>query len=132
MHPGILDRAGYRLLDDSQSAVWTATAGSAPRPAGGDVQDGYLFEYGNDYQQALEDLNKLTGPSPLLPESKFGVWYSRYYPYSTSDYENTLIPAFRANHVRSTRCRSTPTGRTPTSGTAGSGTRRCSPTRRGS
>ena len=24
MHPGILDQAGYRLLDDSQSAVWTA------------------------------------------------------------------------------------------------------------
>ena len=27
------------------------------------------------------------------------MWYSDYYPYTTSDYENTLIPAFRANHV---------------------------------
>jgi alpha-glucosidase (family GH31 glycosyl hydrolase) len=99
MHPGILDQAGYRLLDDSQSAVWTADGWVAPRAAGGDVQDGYLFVYGHDYQQALADLNRLTGASPLLPEYTFGVWFSRYYAYTTSDYENTLIPAFRANHV---------------------------------
>jgi alpha-glucosidase (family GH31 glycosyl hydrolase) len=99
MHPGILDQAGYRLLDDSQSAVWTSSGWVAPRPAGGDVQDGYLFAYGRDYQQALEDLNRLTGPSPLLPEYSFGVWFSRYYAYSASDYESSLFPAFRANHV---------------------------------
>ncbi len=99
MHPGILDRAGYRLLDDTQSAVWTSDGWVAPRASGGDVQDGYLFVYGHDYTQALRDLNRLTGPSPLLPEYTFGVWFSRYYAYTTSDYENTLIPAFRANHV---------------------------------
>jgi Glycosyl hydrolases family 31/Domain of unknown function (DUF5110)/NPCBM-associated, NEW3 domain of alpha-galactosidase/IPT/TIG domain len=99
MHPGILDQAGYRLLDDSQSAVWTSNGWVAPRPSGGDVEDGYLFVYGHDYSRALEDLTRLTGPSPLLPEYTFGVWFSRYYPYTTSDYENTLIPAFRANHV---------------------------------
>ena len=99
MHPGILDRAGYRLLDDSQSAVWTSNGWVAPRASGGDVEDGYLFVYGDDYTQALQDLNRLTGPSPLLPEYLFGVWFSRYYAYSTDDYENSLIPAFRANHV---------------------------------
>ena len=99
MHPGLLDRAGYRLLDDTQSAVWTKDGWAEPRPSGGDVQDGYLFVYGDDYRQALADLNRLTGPSPLLDESNFGVWYSDYYPYATSDYENTLIPAFRANDV---------------------------------
>jgi hypothetical protein len=99
MHPGILDREGYRLLDDTQSAVWTSDGWVARRSSNGDVQDGYLFAYGRDYAQALHDLNRLTGPSPLLPASTFGVWYSRYYPYTTSDYENALIPAFRANHV---------------------------------
>ncbi|MFZ0376519.1 MAG: TIM-barrel domain-containing protein [Solirubrobacteraceae bacterium] len=99
MHPGILDQAGYRLLDDTDSAVWTSNGWVAPRTAGGDVEDGYLFVYGHDYAQALQDLNRLTGPSPLLPEYLFGVWYSDYYPYTTSDYENTLIPDFRANQV---------------------------------
>ena len=98
MHPGILDQAGYRLVDDSQSAVWSGNGWVAPR-AGGDVQDGYLFVYGHDYQQALADLNRLSGDSPLLPEYTFGVWFSRYYAYSVSDYENTLFQAFRANHV---------------------------------
>ncbi|HWD75783.1 MAG TPA: TIM-barrel domain-containing protein [Solirubrobacteraceae bacterium] len=99
MHPGILDRTGYRLLDDTQSAVWTSDGWAAARAPGGDVQDGYLFVYGHDYGQALHNLDRLTGPSPLLPQSTFGVWYSDYHAYSTSDYENTLIPAFRANHV---------------------------------
>jgi hypothetical protein len=99
MHPGVLDKAGYRLLDDTDSAVWTQAGWVQPRPAGGDVEDGYLFVYGDNYAQALKDLNKLTGPSPLLDESNFGVWYSDYHAYSTSDYENTLIPQFRANNV---------------------------------
>ncbi len=99
MHPGILDRAGYRLLDDTQSAVWTSDGWVAQRPSHGDVQDGYLFAYGHRYKQALRDLQRLTGPSPLLPDYTFGVWFSRYYAYTTSDYENSLIPAFRANRV---------------------------------
>ena len=99
LHPGILDRAGYRLLDDTQSATWTSNGWVAPRAAGGDTEDGYLFVYGNDYKRALTELNQLTGPSPLLPEGRFGVWYSDYYPYTTADYEDSLIPAFRANDV---------------------------------
>jgi hypothetical protein len=99
MHPGLLDRAGYQLLDDTRSAVWTQDGWVQPRPAQGDVQDGYLFVYGDDYGQALRNLNELTGPSPLLDESDFGVWYSDYNPYTTADYENTLVPAFRANKV---------------------------------
>ncbi len=99
MHPGILDRAGYRLLDDTQSSIWTTNGWVADRPATGDLEDGYLFVYGDHYGQALRDLDRLTGPSPLLPESTFGVWYSDYNPYTTADYENTLIPAFRANQV---------------------------------
>ena len=99
MHSGLLDRAGYRLLDDTSSAEWTTAGWVQPRPAGGDVQDGYLFVYGQDYQGALKDLARLTGPAPLLPESQFGVWFSRYYPYTAADYENSLIPAFKANNV---------------------------------
>jgi hypothetical protein len=99
MHPGILDRAGYRLLDDSQTALWTSDGWVAERPSNGDVQDGYLFVYGHNFKQATGDLARLTGPSPLLPKSTFGVWYSDYHAYSTSDYESTLIPAFRANQV---------------------------------
>ena len=96
---GLLDEAGWRLLDDSQSAVWTRSGWVAPRAAGGDVQDGYLFAYGNDYLGALHELEELTGPAPLLPRSVFGVWYSDYTPYSSADIENSVYPAFVAHQV---------------------------------
>ena len=98
MATGLLDQSGWYLLDDSQTAVWTSTGWIANRPTG-DIQDGYLFGYGDDYQGALEDLQKLTGPAPLLPESTFGTWFSQYYPYSTANYQQTILPQFEANGV---------------------------------
>jgi alpha-glucosidase (family GH31 glycosyl hydrolase) len=98
MASGLLDESGWYLLDDSQTAVWTADGWIASRPAG-DIQDGYLFGYGQDYTGALADLAKLTGPAPLLPESTFGTWFSQYYPYSTADYQGTILPQFAANGV---------------------------------
>ena len=49
MAAGLLDQSGWYLLDDSQTAVWTSTGWIANRPAG-DIQDGYLFGYGDDYK----------------------------------------------------------------------------------
>jgi len=96
MAAGLLDKSGWYLLDDTQSAVWTSDGWLAPRPAG-DVQDGYLFGYGQNYASALTDLARLTGPTPLLPEYVFGNWLSRYYPYTTADYEDQILPQFQAN-----------------------------------
>jgi alpha-glucosidase (family GH31 glycosyl hydrolase) len=98
MAPGLLDQSGWYLLDDSRTAVWTSDGWIANRPAG-DIQDGYLFGYGQDYTGALSDLAKLTGPAPLLPESTFGNWFSQYDPYSTADYQSTILPQFAANGV---------------------------------
>ena len=70
------------------------------RPArSGAYQDGYLFGYGHDYAQGLADLRTLTGPSLLPPEWSFGTWFSKYQAYSTADYQNTLLPAFKSNKV---------------------------------
>jgi alpha-glucosidase (family GH31 glycosyl hydrolase) len=98
MAPGLLDKSGWYLLDDTQSDVWTSDGWIAPRPAG-DVEDGYLFGYGQNYTSALEDLAKLTGPAPLLPEYLFGNWLSRYYPYTAADYEDQILPEYQANGV---------------------------------
>ena len=65
MHAGVLDRAGWYLLDDTPSAQWDAKGWVEPRPAGGDVQDGYLFVYGDDFQTPLENLAHLTGAFPV-------------------------------------------------------------------
>jgi hypothetical protein len=98
LQPGLLDTSGWFLLDDSQTAVWTADGWTAARPSG-DIEDGYLFGYGENYQAALADLAKLTGNAPMLPESLFGNWYSDFHAYSEADYKNTILPDAQANGV---------------------------------
>ncbi|HUE28928.1 MAG TPA: TIM-barrel domain-containing protein, partial [Solirubrobacteraceae bacterium] len=97
---GLLSSAGWYVLDDTTTALLTSgSPGFAVRPAHrGPYQDWYLFAYGHNYARGLEDLRALTGPAPMLPRSAFGVWFSRYYPYSESDYQ-TLLTAFRSNRV---------------------------------
>ena len=97
-HPGILDRDGWYLLDDSRDAQLNPDHTITDRPShnGQPYQDGYFFGYGQNYKQGLADLNLLAGGTDLLPQSAYGVWYSRYYAYTTADYENTLLPTFRS------------------------------------
>jgi hypothetical protein len=96
---GVLSRDGWYLLDDTNTGLLNSDGSVTPRPGhnGQEYQDGYFFGYGHNYKQGLKDLRDLTGPAVMLPHSAYGVWYSRYYPYSLSDYQNTLIPAFRTN-----------------------------------
>src|SRR5207302_6822232 len=76
-----------------------AAPGFAVRPAHrGAYRDWYLFAYGHHYQAALADLRALTGPAPLLPRTAFGVWFSRYWPYSEQDYHG-LLAQFRSQRV---------------------------------
>jgi alpha-glucosidase (family GH31 glycosyl hydrolase) len=100
MNAGLLDRSGVYLLDDTPSAIFVAEGNVAPRRATiGSYQDGYLFAYGTDYAQALEDLRDLTGSAPLLPRQAFGIWYSAWKPYSQSEYEQDLLPKFRSHRL---------------------------------
>jgi hypothetical protein len=96
---GLLDRAGWRLLDDTQSAIWTAQGWVQRRKPGTDIEDGYLFAYGQDYTGALHTFAQLTGSTPLLPRNIFGVWYSDYTPYSSDDIQHSLYPAFETDQV---------------------------------
>ncbi|WP_329139099.1 carbohydrate-binding protein [Streptomyces sp. NBC_01476] len=100
--PGLLNEDGWYLLDDTPSALYdTATKKVTQRPGhrGAPYQDGYVFGYGHDYKQGLGDLATLTGPPALLPPWAYGVWYSEYIDRTAADYENTILPAFRSEHV---------------------------------
>ncbi|WP_181433459.1 TIM-barrel domain-containing protein [Curtobacterium sp. MCPF17_031] len=88
-NPGLLYQDGWSLLDDTASALYdTATEKTTPRGdhGGKGYQDGYVFGYGTEYTTALKDLATLTGPSKLLPQWAYGVWYSEYYDRSQQDY----------------------------------------------
>jgi len=99
-YPGLLNRGGWYLLDDSRTALLAADHTVTDRPTHGaqPYQDGYFFGYGTDFRHALSELNVLTGPANLLPQSAYGVWFSRYYAYSAADYQ-ALLARFRGSYV---------------------------------
>jgi hypothetical protein len=98
--PGLLYRDGWALIDDTPSAVYAnGTATPRGNHGGKPYRDGYVFGYGHDYKQSLQDLATLTGPPELLPRWAYGVWYSEYIDRTAADYQNTIVPRFRAEGV---------------------------------
>ena len=99
LHEGVLSRAGWYLLDDSATALMTRAGFFTERPErDGRYQDLYLFAYGRNYSRALRDLRTLTGAAPLPPRKAFGVWFSRWWPYSDADWR-ALVERFREEEV---------------------------------
>ncbi|GAA3568312.1 hypothetical protein GCM10022197_25620 [Microlunatus spumicola] len=100
LHPGVLNRQGWWLLDDSWAAVRTADGWITGRRTDDPTYaDGYFFGYGHDYATALADLRVLSGPAALPPQWTFGVWYSVYDALAAKTYEDDLLPAFAAHDV---------------------------------
>lgn len=90
LEQGILSRAGWALIDDSQRHVLTPDGSRweewvEARPAG-ERQDLYLFAYGHDYKQALADYALVAGRSPMPPKYTLGYWWSRYWQYSDNEF----------------------------------------------
>lgn len=88
VEPGILSRDGYAVIDDSQSCILTEDGWVEPR-SGSEI-DFYFFGYGSDAGGALRDYFCLTGPSPLLPRQALGNWWSRFYKYSQTEYQELI------------------------------------------
>jgi alpha-glucosidase (family GH31 glycosyl hydrolase) len=81
---GLLSRDGWYLLDDSKRPLlkdnWIE---SRPENSG---TDWYFFGYGKNFKLALKSLTAIGGQIPLPRKYVLGSWYSRYWPYSDSDY----------------------------------------------
>lgn len=100
LHPGILAREGWHVVDDTTTAVLTDTPpGFASRAAdAAERRDWYVFAYGADRVRALRDLRRMTGAAPLLDRASFGVWYSKYFPYSAGELR-AIAADFRARGI---------------------------------
>lgn len=96
LEPGLLSRSGYAVIDDSRSLAITADGWVTPRAKG--YQDIYFFGYGSDFRRTLQDYFTLTGASPLIPRFALGNWWSRYWPYTDTEYLS-LMDRFRAEGV---------------------------------
>lgn len=96
LQDGIQSESGCAVLDDSKSLILTEDGWIAPRQ--GDGVDIYLFTYGNDYKEALNDFYRLTGKTPMLPRYALGNWWSRYYAYTEDSYKE-LVTRFEKEKI---------------------------------
>lgn len=85
---GLISRDGWYLLDDSHTPLLTPDWVEA-RPDS-DGTDWYLFGYGRNYRAALQSMTAIGGPVPLPRRYALGSWYSRYWPYSSTDYRQIV------------------------------------------
>jgi hypothetical protein len=85
--PGLLSRSGWQVIDDSRRPL-IAEGWWQGRPE--QALDFYLFGYGRDFRGALHALTCIAGPVPLPRRYALGSWYSRYWPYTSSDYRRIV------------------------------------------
>ncbi|MGM9988178.1 MAG: TIM-barrel domain-containing protein [Bacillaceae bacterium] len=96
LEDGVISKNGFSCIDDSKSLILTEDNWVEPRRQ--DVIDLYFFGYGRHYLEAIRDLYKLTGPTPLLPRQIMGNWWSRYWRYDEQEYKE-LITRFKAEDI---------------------------------
>ncbi len=93
--PGLLSRAGYALIDDSETPVWNAHRSWIEPRQGPKAQDWYLFTYRDDYQHVLQEYARLCGPVPMIPRYVLGPMVTdlnfEYFPDSAA----SRLPQFR-------------------------------------
>jgi len=80
---GLMSKDGFSVLDDSQSFILDGDQVTARTDPETDL---YYFAYGRDYRQTLKVYYQLTGFPPLVPRYALGNWWSRFYPYTQSEY----------------------------------------------
>ncbi len=85
---GVLSRDGWYLLDDSKSVLFSGDWVRA-RPSNSGL-DWYLFGYGKDYRSALKSLTTIGGPVPLPRKYALGIWFSRYWEFTTDGFKQIV------------------------------------------
>ncbi|MDU1890164.1 MAG: glycoside hydrolase family 31 protein [Dysgonomonas sp.] len=92
---GLLSTDGWYIIDDAGKDIlvddWLHERDRSH------VQDLYCFVYGKDYKAALGDLGRISGHVPMTRKYVHGVWYCRYWPYTSDEYLQ-LVNEYRDNN----------------------------------
>ncbi|KAK4689032.1 hypothetical protein P7C73_g1077, partial [Tremellales sp. Uapishka_1] len=83
LEPGVLSRNGYAVVDDSNTMLFDGDWVAGRVDGRLDV---YVFAHGSDYTATMRDFFTISGYPPLLPRWALGNWWSRFYPYSDTEY----------------------------------------------
>lgn len=100
---GLISRAGWSVVDDSNSLVFDEVGWLQPRGGPSGQLDLYFLGYGHDYQGCLTDFNKVAGSVPMIPRYVLGNWWSRYWAYTQAELQQ-LMEDFQAHEVPLSVC----------------------------
>src|SRR3712207_4257658 len=85
MNDGILSKDGWYIIDDQRGDL-IVNGWLKPRNTTTHLQDQYCFIYGNDYKAALASLGAISGHVPMTRKYIHGVWYCRYWDYTSDEF----------------------------------------------
>jgi len=86
---GVISRNGFSVMDDSHTMLLNDQGWVEVRTPG--TTDCYFWGYGFRYLEAVQDLYRLTGIPPLLPDYALGNWWSRFYTYTQQEYQDLIL-----------------------------------------
>ena len=90
---GIVSFDGVSIYDDSKTLLLCDDGMLETRKSG--TKDIYVFAFGKNYIDWLNDFYKITGKPPLVPRYVLGNWWSRYRAYTQKEYEDLMSEFFR-------------------------------------
>ncbi len=107
LEPGLMSRAGWAVVDDSQGLVFNAEGWPEQRPPAARhpnaYRDLYFFGYGHDYTGCLQDYLRISGRVPMVPRYALGNWWSRYWNYRQDELRDLMLE-FREKEIPLSVC----------------------------
>ena len=97
LESGLMARSGWAIVDDSRSLVFDEQSWLVGRSRPENL-DLYFFGYGHDYVGCLQDFQKVSGQTPLIPRWLLGNWWSRFWAYTQEELQR-LMEDFAAHAV---------------------------------
>jgi alpha-glucosidase (family GH31 glycosyl hydrolase) len=96
---GLISRAGWSVVDDSDTYVLNPATGWWDLGQNSDDIDLYMFAHGHDYKAALKDFVLVSGKTAMAPRAASGLWWTRWFNLNTEDlieivkgYEQNSMP----------------------------------------
>ena len=96
LEKGLLNPDMFLILDDSNSILLDEYSNVYKRE--GDAKDIYIFAYGDNFNDVLNDYYALTGKPAFIPRYALGNWWSRDIPYQ-DEHIITLLNKFKSNNI---------------------------------
>jgi hypothetical protein len=90
LEQGMISKDGWVLVDDTKAPVFENLDRPWPVQRKTTGTDWYLFAHGQEYKKALKDFVSIGGEIPIPPKYAFGVWYSKYWNYSDTEYRDLV------------------------------------------